>query len=169
MLRVPDEILGRFEVAMTSAGVSRRERWQYRKWLRYYLDFCSKYQWSPEKHGSLEPFIEKLASKNQSVAQRRQAARAVRLYLGMRQQHGRAADEAGIPKRVAPHTSRHTFASHLLLANVDIRTIQERLGHSDVKTTKIYTHTVPSLTFKDAGSPLDFGPMMTDASDTRHP
>ncbi|MBN1674305.1 MAG: tyrosine-type recombinase/integrase [Kiritimatiellae bacterium] len=67
----------------------------------------------------------------------------------------RAADAAGIPKRVTPHTFRHTFASHLLQANVDIRTIQERLGHSDLKTTMIYTHTVPSRTFKDAGSPLD--------------
>ena len=70
----------------------------------------------------------------------------------------RAADAAGIPKRVTPHTFRHTFASHLLLANVDIRTIQERLGHSDLKTTMIYTHTVPSRTFKDAGSPLDLDP-----------
>ncbi len=66
-----------------------------------------------------------------------------------------AADAAGIPKRVSPHTFRHTFASHLLQANVDIRTIQERLGHSDVRTTMIYTHTVPSRTLKDVGSPLD--------------
>jgi site-specific recombinase XerD len=80
----------------------------------------------------------------------------------------RAADEAGIPKRVTPHTFRHSFASHLLLANVDIRTIQERLGHSDVKTTMIYTHTVPSRTFKDAGSPLDFDPA-TDGSDAPQP
>jgi len=70
----------------------------------------------------------------------------------------RAADAAGIPKRVTPHTFRHTFASHLLQANVDIRTIQERLGHSDLKTTMIYTHTVPSRTLKDAGSPLDLDP-----------
>lgn len=59
------------------------------------------------------------------------------------------------PKRVTPHTFRHTFASHLLQANVDIRTIQEWLGHSDLKTTMIYAHTVPSRTLKDAGSPLD--------------
>lgn len=70
----------------------------------------------------------------------------------------RAAEAAGIPKRVTPHTFRHSFASHLLQANVDIRTIQERLGHSDVKTTMIYTHTVPSRTRKDAGSPLDLDP-----------
>ncbi|MCD6293882.1 MAG: integron integrase [Deltaproteobacteria bacterium] len=61
----------------------------------------------------------------------------------------------GIAKRVSSHTFRHTFASHLLQANFDIRTIQELLGHSDVRTTMIYTHTVKSVTLKEAKSPLD--------------
>ena len=43
-----------------------------------------------------------------------------------------------------------------LQANYDIRTIQELLGHSDVRTTMIYTHTIKTLTIKDAKSPLDF-------------
>jgi site-specific recombinase XerD len=51
---------------------------------------------------------------------------------------------------------RHSFASHLLQANYDIRTIQELLGHSDMRTTMIYTHTVKSRTIKEAKSPLDF-------------
>ena len=68
----------------------------------------------------------------------------------------RAAEKSRIPKHASAHTLRHSFASHLLQANYDIRTIQELLGHSDLKTTMIYTHTVKSRTLKEAKSPLDF-------------
>ena len=66
-----------------------------------------------------------------------------------------ATARAGILKRVSPHMFRHTFASHLLLANYDLQTIQRLLGHSDIKTTMIYLQTVPTLTLKEAKSPLD--------------
>jgi integrase len=66
-----------------------------------------------------------------------------------------AATRAAIPKRVSPHIFRHTFASHLLLADYDLQTIQKLLGHSDIKTTMIYLQTVPGVTLKEAKSPLD--------------
>ncbi|MDH3972712.1 MAG: tyrosine-type recombinase/integrase [Deltaproteobacteria bacterium] len=68
----------------------------------------------------------------------------------------RAVKQAGIIKRVSAHTFRHSFASHLLQANYDIRTIRQLLGHSDIRTTMIYTHTIKTTTIKKTGSPLDF-------------
>ncbi len=65
-----------------------------------------------------------------------------------------AAADAGIVKPVSVHTLRHCFATHLLLNGVDIRQIQEYLGHAHVETTMIYTHVVRDLR-NPARSPLD--------------
>ena len=66
----------------------------------------------------------------------------------------KAAKQTDITKSISPHTLRHCFATHLLEAGYDIRTVQELLGHKDVRTTQIYLHTMnrPGL---GVVSPLD--------------
>ena len=66
----------------------------------------------------------------------------------------KAVQDAGITKNASCHTFRHSFATHLLENGYDIRTVQELLGHSDVRTTMIYTH-VLNKGAKEVVSPLD--------------
>ncbi|HIK44542.1 MAG TPA: tyrosine-type recombinase/integrase, partial [Leptolyngbyaceae cyanobacterium M65_K2018_010] len=65
-----------------------------------------------------------------------------------------AVQQAGLQKRVSCHTFRHSFATHLLEDGYDIRTVQELLGHKDVKTTMVYTH-VLNRGGRGVRSPLD--------------
>jgi integron integrase len=89
-----------------------------------------------------------------------QAARQHANPSGLQKAVTRAARDAAISKRVSCHTFRHSFATHLLESGYDISTVQDLLGHKDLKTTMIYTHVLQrgGLAVR---SPLDLAPRHT--------
>jgi integron integrase len=100
------------------------------------------WQWVfPARERSLDP---------RSARERRHHVRA----SGLQQAVKRAAQQVGIDKKTGGHTLRHRFATHLLEHGVNIRVLQELLGHADVKTTKRYTH-VMARDIRPLQSPLD--------------
>jgi hypothetical protein len=80
MSRIPDDIQGRFEKSLAHESVPEGIRPSYRKWLRYYFDFCHKYQYDMSSRESLKPFLKKLAEKNQPANLKRQTSHVVSIF-----------------------------------------------------------------------------------------
>jgi len=83
MLPLPPVMLRAYDALLAQRNVVGGERNHYRKWLRYYLDYCHKYHHDPADRMSFSVFHQKLSSKNQSESSCRQAHRAVVLYHEM--------------------------------------------------------------------------------------
>jgi hypothetical protein len=80
MLNIPPHLLGRFVALLEKRGIPSVQHQYYRKWLRYYLDFCGKYRLQATASKSASQFQAKLREKRQTDLQIRQAAHAVSLY-----------------------------------------------------------------------------------------
>lgn len=88
MLRIPPAIESSYKAILDKNGDALKSRPHYLKWLRYYLDFCGKYQFDRKSSDSLESFIQKLTQKKQTEQQRQQARQAVRFFHQMAQLPG---------------------------------------------------------------------------------
>jgi hypothetical protein len=80
MLPIPPALQGQFEEYLKKKSIPVRLHGLHKKWLRYYLDFCRRYDLPPAQGESLPRYIQKLREKNQTTMQQEQAARAVTLY-----------------------------------------------------------------------------------------
>jgi site-specific recombinase XerD len=80
MLPIPSQPLEQLETYFKNQKIPNNLQWAYKKWLRYYLDFCIKYKYPPDHKDSLPEFIKKLHEKRQTKEQQEQAVMAVKLY-----------------------------------------------------------------------------------------
>ncbi len=83
MLNIPDNIMAQYEAILNKKVLAVSRHADYKKWLRYYLDYCSKYPVPDTKSERVRLFIEKLREKKQTPDRQKQAAYAVSLYFEM--------------------------------------------------------------------------------------
>ena len=114
MITIPDDILAQYEAVLKKRAIAASRHSEYRKWLRYYLNFCAKYSPPDSKSERVRLFVEKLRGKQQTLEQQQQAAHAVSLYFEIERKKPAfpfsrvAAETASAPK---PATRRPRYWS----------------------------------------------------------
>ena len=83
MFAIPTALRAQFEERLLEKAIPKKTHWIFIKWLRYYLDFCEKYDFPDAKKDSLAPFLRKLQEKKQTSVQQEQAADAIALYFDL--------------------------------------------------------------------------------------
>lgn len=128
MLSIPPDILKQFDTDLEKNAVPLSIRADYRKWLRYYLDFRAKYQLPDSRSEQVRLFVEKLREKNQTSNQQEQAAHALSLFFASQRQEkhvSSSSDEAmpsqSFPEPAAPNPDREREAQSA---------VQQRVGTS---------------------------------------
>lgn len=106
MLAMPDQLLRSYGAGLDRSGVSVKHRTHYKKWLRYYLDFCHKYGFDATLSSRFPPFGEKLREKNQADWSRKRADEEVSLYCEVIAAKGRRTAVHGSRKGARPRPDR---------------------------------------------------------------
>jgi len=130
MLTLPKELSQKFNDLVTGKSFPDEARTSYLKWLRFYWDFCNKYQYDPHSSESLSWFLHKLVEKRQSEQQQKQARHSITLFYRMKynavasSEVSQPANSAGIsvryqsaPLTIAPIGTAETGAKPLIPAN----------------------------------------------------
>ena len=99
MLMIPNELVAAYSALLQAKKIQPDRMPEYRKWLRYYLDFCDKYPLPESKSERVRLFCEKLREKKQSDKQREQTAYAVSLYFELLSKGAPANAESGIDQK----------------------------------------------------------------------
>jgi integron integrase len=149
---LPESIAEELKIHLQSVKILHQQDLQ-KGYGSVYLPFALERKYSRAKYDWIWQFVFPSGSISQdprSGEVRRHHLHESSLQKALKQ----AVRQAGIQKKVSCHTFRHSFATHLLQNGYDIRTVQELLGHKDVKTTMIYTH-VLNRGGKAVRSPLD--------------
>lgn len=128
MLSIPPDLARLYDTLLAQKGVAAKSRPHYKKWLRYYLDFCHRYGFEPTDRRSFPAFNDKLRTKNQSGSLRQQAYHAVSLYYEMASPGGegqRNLADASVPTDVedtAVHDSAFDDSPPTLQTNKGAKT-----------------------------------------------
>ena len=152
MIPIPDEILKPFDAVMEKKSIPSQLRPDYRKWLRYFLDFHAKYSPPDSRSDQVRLFIQKLKSKGQSQQQLGQAAQAISFFFTTQSKGISGKQESGelmrlpIPTLPLPLKGREYAASSPSVRDKKTAPrpgrrydeIQTLLGHADIRTTMIY-------------------------------
>jgi hypothetical protein len=114
MLPIPDAVISRYEYILKNREVAVDRFSDYRKWLRYFLDFRTKYQLPDSKAEQVRQFNEKLREKKQTEQQRQQAIHAVFLFFEMLRQETQPEEVGDVParQRCERHYSRKTLRTY---------------------------------------------------------
>ena len=141
MIQIPEQIQRHFNSALGTKNIPVKFHADYRKWLRYYLDFCHKYHFKAADRKSLPCFIKKLQEKKQNIQQQKQAHAAISLYYAIHFSSNTITKPASTPQS----PSLPTKAEGPKAKNADWTPVFQKLKaaiklrHHSPRTLKTYT------------------------------